>query len=253
MHRVSFERMKGAVPVVALVGLAACGGSAASKGVTRPVITTPAKVIVSPASAAMGYGVHFQFHAVVEDSAGALTGDQTVDWSLTPPSTTISIDDSGVVTDACYPGGMATVVARSVADSSLTGTAQVIVAPTTAATVSIATINDAATGGPADLDSLTDSVRVTTNVSTAQVPCVIVREADLVIHRPAGDTIVDRMPLDTVATAGQTVTLTFHSDAKAEGVAQFPNGSYAMHVEVPLPGGRPTMRSSTINFTIRNP
>lgn len=253
MHHVSFDRMKGTVPVIALVGLAACGGSAASKGVTLPRMTTPTQVIVTPASVAMGFGVHVQFHAVVADSAGALTRDQAVEWSLTPPSTTISIDDSGVVTDACYPGGMATVVARSMADSSLTGTAQVIVAPTTAATVSISAVNDAATGGPANLDSLTDSVRVTTSVSTAQLPCVIVREADLVIHRPAGDTIVDRMPLDTVATAGQQVTLTFHSDAKAGGVAHFPNGAYAMYVEVPPSGGWPTMRSSTINFTIRNP
>lgn len=253
MHPVTFERMKRAVPVVVLVGLAACGGSANSRGVTPPPITNPpAKVIVTPASAAMGYGVHVQFHAVVEDSAGALTSDQAVGWSLTPASTTISIDDSGVVTAACYPGGMATVVARSVADSSLTGAAQVIVAPTTAATVSIATVSDAATGGPANLDSLTDSVRVTTSVSHAQIPCVIVREADLVIHRPAGDTIVDRMPLDTMATAVQQVTLTFYSDAKAGGVAQFPNGAYAMYVDV-RSGNWPAMRSSTINFTVHNP
>ena len=48
-------------------------------------------------------------------------------------------------------------------------------------------------------------------------------------------------------------TLTFHSDAKAGGVAQFPNGQYAMRVNLIFGGGPQPVPSSTINFTIKNP
>ncbi len=156
------------------------------------------------------------------------------------------------MSDSCYPGGTATVVARSVADTSLFGTAQAIVTSTLEATVSIASIVDAGTGQPARLDSLTDSVHVVININLSQLPCVSASEADLVIARPQGDTIVDRVALDSAGTVIRKATLTFHSDAKIGGVPQFPNGQYTMAVEMPLSSG-PVQRSSTMSFTIKNP
>ncbi|MDE3173068.1 MAG: hypothetical protein KGN74_08350 [Gemmatimonadota bacterium] len=252
MKRASFEKWMAAVAAAGLIGVGACGGNGATRGVTLPIVSVPARVIVTPASVSLGFGVPYQFHAVVEDSAGAPTRDQAVQWSLSPSSATIAITDSGVVTGTCYPGGMATVVARSAADSTVFGTAQAFVVSTWTG-VSIASVVDAGTGQPANLDSVTDSVRVETSVARPAPPCLSPYELDLVVHRAAGDTTVDRVAVDSTSLPSGPVALTFHSDAKVGGVAQFPNGQYALRTVLLLNGGSPPVPSSTMNFAIKNP
>jgi hypothetical protein len=249
MRPVSFEPVKVAV-VVAVLGLSACGGAAA---VTRPGGgTPPARVIVTPAFVSMGFGVPVRFSAAVLDSAGTLTADQAVTWRVLPASGPATISDSGVVTWSCYPGGTARVIAASLADTTVADTAQAVVALAGTAQ-SISSIADAATGQPASLDSLTDSVRVTLGADPSQYPCAGFREADLVVARAAGDTIVDRVPLDSTSATRQTVALIFHSGAAVGGVPQFPNGPYAMYVTLQLTGNLAPVRSSGISFTIDNP
>ncbi len=85
MRSVWFAHVKVAIVIGAAAGLAACGG--AGRGVTPPLASAPAKVIVTPSSVALGFGVHFQFQAVVVDSVGAPTHHHAVDWCLTPPAT----------------------------------------------------------------------------------------------------------------------------------------------------------------------
>ncbi len=253
MRPASFEQWMVVVAVVGAVGLGACGGSGVNRGVTLPIVSVPAKVIVTPASVTVAPGASTEFSALVEDSAGASAVDQAVHWSLTPPSAAIAISDSGTITPSCNAAGTWTVVATSAVDSAVSGMAQVVVPAMSAVGVSIASIVEAVTGQPANLDSVTDSLQITTGAIHAIAPCQVAREADLVVSRPEGDTVVDRVPLDTTAAADQFATLTFHSDAKVGGVAQFPNGQYAMAVDLILAASATPAQSSTIQFTVKNP
>ncbi len=254
MKRASFGQWMVVVAVVGVVGLAACGGKEAVRGVTTPLLVTPpARVVVTPASITMGLGTQVQFHAIVVDSGGSPTLNQSVVWSVSPSPGPVAISDSGVVTDECYPTTNVTVVARSVADTLVGGTAQILAVTTALPGISISAIDDAATGAPANLDSLTDSVRVVVNLDQGNLPCVAAQELDLLVHRAAGDTVVDRVAFESTTPPSGSVTLTFHSDAKVGGVAQFPNGQYSMQADLIFGAGSSPQPSSTFNFTIKNP
>jgi hypothetical protein len=245
-----------AVAGLMMAAMAGCGGRdvTGASGTSTPPLTGPgqaAHITVAPSSVAIGLGSSVQLHAYVE---GVVNGSQSVRWSLAPPSNAdvFAVSDSGLVSATCYPGGTATVVATSLADTTVAGAATVIAVPPGLSAVNLLAVNQAGTGKAATIDAVTDSIDVVTAIDPGVVPCYAVTEAELVIHRTAGDTVVARLPLDTLATAPYVIGLVFHSDATANGVPLFPNGAYSMHVAGVVSGPFAPQASSTINFTIAN-
>ncbi len=92
MTPASFELWLAAVAVVGSAGLGACGGSAATRGVTLPLISLPARVIATPRSASLGFGAPYRFHAVVDDGAGRRANlDSVADSVRVEPSVARSV------------------------------------------------------------------------------------------------------------------------------------------------------------------
>jgi hypothetical protein len=202
---------------------------------------------VSPATSTILLGDSVQLHAYVE---GLGTGNEGVRWSSSSAAFTVS--NTGLVVAKCYPGGTTTVVATSLADTTVAGAATIIAAPLTQPAANISAVYQAGTGQPAALDRVTDSISVVATLAPSVVPCYALTEADLVVHRAAGDTVVARLPLDTLATKPFSIGLMFHSDATVNGVPVFPNGDYAARIDALASGPVPPQRSSTVNFTVHN-
>lgn len=230
---------------VIVVAAAACGGPIESP----PTQPAPALVTVMPNDVGFTVGDSIQLAAVVTDSAGTVGVDQRVRWTVEPPSPAFTVSDSGRVVGHC-PGGSAIVRATSRVDTTVFGTAHVVTVPQLS-DLSLARIDEASTGQPANLDSVTDSIRVTGNVAPIRGSCSLISEIDLVLHRSTGDTVVDHATLDSTA-ASAIVQLTLHSNAQWNGAPVFPNGAYAIYLQSVYTGTVAPERSSTINLTIAN-
>lgn len=236
--------------VAAALVVAACREPAWS--VTPPGSHTPFSVIVGPNPLYFGFGVPYQFTATVLDSAGVPTANQAVMWSIVPSDGPISVSDSGVVL-ACYPGGTAIVTARSVQDTAIAGTVTVVAVSDLLPPITIVEIDQASTGAYAKLDSATDSIAVLGNAAPSTVPCHGLTDIDLVLHRASGDTVIDRVAMDSTRTTSSVVRLVLHSDATINGAPVFPNGGYALRLDAHITGILAPAPSATINITIRNP
>ena len=243
--------IRSSVAVAVVCMAAGCGrrGMTDTTGVQPPPIGLGqgAHIVVSPASSTILLGDSVQLHASVE---GLGTGNQGVRWSTS--STAFTVSNTGLVVAKCYPGGTATVVATSLADTTVAGAGTVIADPLALPAASISGVYQAGTGEPAALDRVTDSINVVATLAPSVVPCYALTEADLVVHRAAGDTVVARLPLDTLATKPFSVGLMFRSDAKVNGVPVFPNGDYAVRIDALTSGQLPSQQSSTINLTVHN-
>ncbi len=239
-----------AILVAAALFVTACSEPAGS--VAPPGSPGPASVIVAPNAVGFGLGVGFPLTATVLDSAGVPTANQAVTWSITPSDGPISVSDSGVVF-ACYPGGTAIVTARSVQDTVVAGTDTLVAVSDLLPAISMTAIDQALTGAPAHLDSVTDSIAVLGNAAPSTVPCRGLTEVDLVLRRASGDTVIDRVIMDSTSRTSSVVRLVFHSDATVAGAPVFPNGDYALRLDVHITGMLAPQPSITINITIRNP
>ncbi|HEU4990480.1 MAG TPA: hypothetical protein VFT41_11900 [Gemmatimonadaceae bacterium] len=238
-----------AVPFIAFA--ASCTSQPDVTGTNQPPPGSPHAVIVVPSSLNLLLGDSVQLAAFVEDSVGSTNTSQSVTWSVDPSDSPIHVSATGYV-HACYPGGTAHVIATSVAAPTISGTSTVLAASTLLSPVNLWAIQDSATGAAANLNALAGTVNVLATVSQHPVPCYAVTEADLVIHRQAGDTIVARVPLDTTATDTRTITLPFQTAAAVNGAPAFPNGDYAIRVIAVISGPNAPAPSSTINVSVKN-
>jgi hypothetical protein len=234
------------VRAVVLLAAVACAHDNATDPVA-PLAPGVITVSVSPSQVALAAGAEVQLVATV---SGAPGNDQRVRWSLTG-SASVFVSPSGMLT-ACWPGGHASVIATSLADTTASGGADVVATSTLLGVVSIASISYSPGGAPANLDSLAGSVIVVANVAPVALACYTATEVDLVVSSAHGDTVVARQPFATPPTGPVSLSLPFNSAAATGGQAVFPNGSYAFHANAVFAGLAP-VASNMLTMTIRNP
>ncbi|MDE3216306.1 MAG: Ig-like domain-containing protein, partial [Gemmatimonadota bacterium] len=135
MHKVSRSIFAG---LLVIAGLTACGDkvTVAPGGGGSTTSATPRvySVTITPATVTLGAGQSVQLVATVNADAGLA---RTVTWAST--NTAIATASAtGLVTASATNSGTVAITATSTADNTVSGAASIIVTPTTAATISIA-------------------------------------------------------------------------------------------------------------------
>ncbi|HVA58599.1 MAG TPA: Ig-like domain-containing protein [Gemmatimonadaceae bacterium] len=235
-----------AVTMATLMGAAACSPGSTGNAITPPKSGVTA-VIVAPGQLNVISDAPVQFTAMV---IGTGNVSQAVRWSVQPPNAaTVTAD--GLVT-VCFPASKFTVVATSLQDTTVSGLASVL-AVSTLPGISIASITRSGTTTPATTDSIAGSVDIGATFNASGFACHAPTEADLIVTRAAGDTVVARQTFGAGVAGPQQVLLTFRSADSTAGHPAFPNGPYQMHVGLLLTGLATPVPSSTFNITVRNP
>lgn len=229
-----------------MMGAAACSPGSTGNAVTPPK-SGVAGVIVAPSQLNVTSYAPVQFTATV---IGTGNVSQAVRWSVQPPNAaTVTAD--GLVT-VCYPLGKFTVVATSLQDTTIAGSASVL-AVSTLSSINIVSITRSGTTTPVSTDSIAGSVDIGATFNAGDFACHAPAEADLIVTRAAGDTVVARQTFGAGVAGPQQVLLTFRSADSTAGHPAFPNGPYQMHVGLLLTGLATPVPSSTFNITVRNP
>lgn len=235
-----------AVAMAALMGAAACSPGRTGSSITPPK-SGVSGVIVAPGQLNVIADAPVQFTATV---IGTGNVSQAVRWSVQPPSAaTVTAD--GLVT-VCYPFSKFTVIATSLQDTTVSGSASVL-AVSDLPGITIASITRTGTTTPVSTDSIVGSVDVGLTFNASDFACHAPAEADLIVTRAAGDTVVARQTFGAGVAGPQQVLVTFRSADSTAGHPAFPNGPYQMHVGLVLTGLIAPLPSSTFNITVRNP
>ncbi|MHB1862789.1 MAG: Ig-like domain-containing protein [Gemmatimonadaceae bacterium] len=236
-----------AVMITALIGAAACSPGSTGNSITPPKSGVTG-VIVAPGQLNVISDAPVQFTATVIGSSNV---SQAVRWSVQPPNAaTVTAD--GLVT-VCYPPGVKfTVIATSLQDTTIAGSASVL-AVSTLSSFSIVSITRSGTTAPVSTDSIAGAVDIGAAFNAGDFTCHAPAEADLIVTRTAGDTVVARQTFGAGVAGPQQVLLTFRSADSTAGHPAFPNGPYRMHVGLLLTGLTAPVPSSTFNITVRNP
>jgi hypothetical protein len=197
--------------------------------------------------------------ASVDADAGVT--NRTVTW--TSSNTAVAtVDGTGLVT--AVNGGTATVVAKSVADPTVSGAAVVQVAANVPATVTIGQINQTVcvvgggcTSVPATLSNVANQLDVTLNVDAGTQTLAGV---DLIMNCGGADTVVasqnlgstDKAPI-AAEDASAPVTLSFNTAAfnATNGQVAFKNGACTLKARARTAAGTQTASSST-SLTLNN-
>jgi len=249
------------VGLLTLAGLTACGDK-----VTVPTPTSQApgtvvhSVTVTPTVANLGLGDKISLAASVDADAGVT--NRTVTW--TSSNTAIaSVDASGLVT--AVAAGTTTIVAKSVADPAVQGSALITVAQGAPATVTISNvnttrcdINGGCTSVPANLGSVAGQIDVTLNVDPGNARLLGV---DLIMNctgagNSSTDTVVVSQTLATANVAPEAseasapVTLSFNTATfnTTTGAPAFRNGACTIKACARTSAGNTVSTSQTLTL-----
>ncbi|HEY5220267.1 MAG TPA: Ig-like domain-containing protein, partial [Gemmatimonadaceae bacterium] len=245
--------------LLVIAGLTACGdkvtvapGNGNTSTAGTPVVHS---VTVTPASVSLGVGQTVQLVASVDADA---TLARTVTWASTAPAKA-TVSSSGLVT--AVASGTVAITATSTADATVVGAATIIVAQTTAATISIGSIDKG--GLPANLSGVTGQLDVTLNVDQGTQT---VTELDLIVHNNTTntDTTVAKYSFSSsskVPASGSPsatsapITMSFNTAAynATTGAVAFINGSYSIKAQAVVAGSATQAPvSSTISYAVTN-
>ena len=239
-----------------VAGLTACGDKVT---VTAPTSGTSSStpvvhsVTVSPASVSLKIGETVQLVASVDADAGLA---RTVTWK-SGDSNKATVSSAGLVT--AVASGTVAISATSTADNTVAGAATIIVAPVTAATISINSINANGTGLPANLGAVAGQLDVILNVDQGTQT---VTALNLIVHNNTTntDTTVATYSFTSankapVSAAAAPITMSFNTAAfnASTGAVSFVNGSYSIKAQAVVAGSSgQSPVSSTINYTVNN-
>ena len=229
MSRLAAARF--ALSTLALVALCACGDT---PGVPTPRDDKVTSVTVSPSTVAMLIGDKVPLSAAV--AVGPDQVDRRVRWSSENPMIG-TVDDTGLVSGLA--AGVTKITATSLADTTVTGTAVIIVGGFFGPSVTIAAINH--NGAPVDLSNAFGTLDVLVNIDGSSP---LVSRADLVMNSAGADTVVATYS-PGATTAPGPVTLTVNT-------VGLRNGQWTLKVRVTLTSGTVTV-SSTVAVAIKNP
>jgi hypothetical protein len=240
--------------LLVIAGLTACGdkvtvapSTGGNTGTTTPQVHG---VTVSPSSVSLKIGESVTLVASVNADAGLA---RTVTWASSD-ATKASVSSTGTV--KALASGTVVITATSTADATQAGAATIVIAPVTAATISISTINQG--GLPANLNAVAGQLDVTLNIDQGTQT---INSLALIVHNNTTNTDT------TVATytyssnkapdakaAAAPVTMSFNTAAfnSTTGAVNFLNGSYSIKAQANVAGGTQSPVSSTINYTLTN-
>jgi len=268
-HRITYQGgkmqrvVRSTFAILTLAGLAACGDkvTVVSADTTKPqevtgVTVTPATVTLNPTQTAS---------LVATVNATGNVTDRTVTWSSsnTAVVTVAAAGPSTQVTITAVAPGTAAIVAKSVANTNVSGAAAVTVSALPPVSVSIGTINQGANisglvvGIPADLTNAQGQLDITLNVESGNQPL----QSVTAILKCGTDSIVQTQTISAAAAelaaeeAAAPVTLSINSSQlNAAQTAPLLRNNAACTVRATARTTSGTQSASgTTNLTINNP
>lgn len=244
--------------IVTLIAAAALACSSTSEPHSRDTTSTQPTntligIIVAPSSVGIGVGDKVQIAATAPASV-------STSFIWTSSDSTIALvratDASGknVLVTGLKPGTVS-ITATAFVDPTQSASAVITVGrayPSGIPTVTITSINEPASGTPANLASANGALAITFSANWPDA--FRVDSAAVVVHRSAGDTVVGTVAVPaSLRSAGKwTDTVAWNTSARtANGAAVFANGSYTLSVRGLF--GTMTTTSTPLSVTLSNP
>jgi hypothetical protein len=245
MHKISRTLLLAGVLAFGTLS-AACGDTISTPQMVAPGVTS---VTVTPASATIQAGETIQLSTSV-------TADATTAKTVTYTSSNTAVatvDATGKVTGV--KAGTVSINAVSTADASKSGAAAITVTAgplTQPATISIASVNDAA-GTPVNLANVNGQVNVTVNTTGGGSIEVFLSPSANCASNTIVASDVSVASQAATSTSNGTVTLSFNTaQLSATSAAKFANGSYCVKARLTPTTGAAVIATNTVPFTLNN-
>ncbi|MDB4908569.1 MAG: hypothetical protein JWO05_3353 [Gemmatimonadetes bacterium] len=235
--------MRGRVALGLLVAAGGCGGRADSPA--TPVIPVvpdgPARVVsvvVAPANVSLGQDQEQPLTATVRQVGGL---PELVIWRSSNPRAA-TVNAQGVVRSGC--AGSSIITALSVADTTRTAQATILVGAVLLPQIQIGQVNVA--GAAARLDRLKGMVGVVLNTLLLNTTCDGMTEAfELLVVRQSGDPAETVVATHAGASPGGPLTMSFDTSPLA-------NGDYRIQARRRMTDGRIVVAQNSVAVTIAN-